>query len=63
MKTANIIRNGLNNGWKQKYKLIYKNLSKVLIESKVDYFQRPAENTGKSIKFSNLDSKVSSGVH
>ncbi|MBA6287471.1 hypothetical protein [Colwellia sp. MB3u-4] len=77
MKTANIIRNGINNGWKQKSKLIYKNLSKALIESKVEefdieqpfqklcylnYFQRPAEKTGKSIKVSDLDSKRSSSV-
>tara|TARA_R110002060_G_scaffold29939_2_gene40380 strand:+ start:277 stop:951 length:675 start_codon:yes stop_codon:yes gene_type:complete len=77
MKTANIIRNGLKDGWKKKSKLIYKNLSKALIESKVEefaieqpfqkvcylnYFQRPAEKIGKSIKVSCLDSQVSADV-
>ncbi len=37
MKTANIIPNGLNNGWK-KPKLVYKNLSKAIIESKIEEF-------------------------
>lgn len=77
MRTATIIQNGINNGWKEKSKLIYKNLSKALVESKVDefnveqpfhkicylnYFQRPAEVTGKSINASELDSKVSCAV-
>jgi hypothetical protein len=77
MKTANIIKNGLNNGWKEKSKLIYKNLSKALIESEIkefrveqpfnkicffNYFQRPAEITGKSIKISESDSQESCAV-
>jgi hypothetical protein len=77
MKTANIIKNGLNNGWKEKSKLIYKNLSKALIESEINefrvdqpfnkicyfnYFQRPADITGKSIKISDSDSQESSAV-
>jgi hypothetical protein len=77
MTTANIISNGLKNGWKEKSKLIYKNLSKALLESEINefrgdqpfneicyfnYFQRPAETTGKSIKVSESDSQKSSAV-
>ncbi|SNY49754.1 hypothetical protein SAMN06297280_1531 [Arsukibacterium tuosuense] len=77
MHTANIIQNGLNNGWKEKSKLIYKNISKALIESAVtgfavdepfaeicylNYFQRPAEKTGKSINVSEADARTSASV-
>ncbi|WP_448549590.1 hypothetical protein [Thalassotalea fusca] len=77
MNTENIIRHGLKNNWYEKSKLIYKNLSKALIESNLDefnveqpfhnicylnYFQRPAETAGKSIKVKDLDSQMSCKV-
>lgn len=77
METAGIIRKGLENGWKKKSRLIYKNLSNALIESGIsefnvsqpfnqicylNYFQRPAETLGKSIKVSESDSEHSAIV-
>jgi hypothetical protein len=77
MNTAGIIRNGLQSNWKEKSKLIYKNLSMALFESGINefktndpfnkicylnYFQRPAEKLGKSIKVSESDSRNSAIV-
>ncbi|PSW23424.1 hypothetical protein C9I94_14950 [Photobacterium swingsii] len=77
VKTRNIISNGIKSKWKSKSKTIYRNIEKVLFESEADfcssstafsriaflnYFQRPAEQTGKSIKVSQLDADVSKDV-
>lgn len=77
IKTRNIISNGIESNWKSKSKTIYRNIEKALIESNancserttafsniafLNYFQRPAEQTGKSIKVSKLDSDVSKSV-
>ncbi|WP_028304595.1 hypothetical protein [Oceanospirillum maris] len=77
IKTRNIISNGIESKWKSKSKTIYRNIEKALLESSanlseqksafntiafLNYFQRPAEQTGKSIKVSKLDSEVSKSV-
>lgn len=77
IKTRNIISNGISNNWKEKSKNIYRNIEKALFESQIfqekpvsafteicfmNYFQRPAEITGKSINVSSIDSKISSIV-
>ncbi|MGF1727933.1 hypothetical protein [Photobacterium nomapromontoriensis] len=77
IKTRNIIKNGINTKWKSKSKAIYRNIEKALFESNansceqstafsniafLNYFQRPAEQTGKSNKVSQLDSDVSKNV-
>lgn len=77
IKTRNIISNGIESKWKSKSKTIYRNIEKALLESNanlseqtsafntiafLNYFQRPAEHTGKSISVSELDSVVSKSV-
>lgn len=75
MNTAGIIKNGINRkGWKAKGHRIYTNLSRAMKETKIEefdveqpfnqisylnYFQRPAEVSGNSIKVSKLDSRNS----
>jgi hypothetical protein len=75
--TRGIISNGINTNWKSRSKAIYKNIEKALRESKMlvsddesvfvdlafmNFFQRPAEVTGKSINVSEIDSLVSDEV-
>lgn len=75
--TRNIINNGLNSKWKEKSKLIYKNIEKALLTSGfsdgaqlspfetisfMNYFQRPAQVTGKSLHHTPLDIKTSAEV-
>jgi len=77
IKTRNIISNGINTKWKDKSKAIYRNIEKALFETELykekqltvfsdiaflNYFQRPAQQTGKSIKVSKLDSDISNKV-
>ncbi len=71
--TRNIIKKSIANNWKLKSRLIYRNIEKVLYDSGLcsnedsafnqiafmNYFQRPAEVVGKSIKVSSLDRDVS----
>lgn len=65
--TRGIIRNGINNHWKSASKTIYRNIASAL-EARgfvsenpfmsiafMNYFQRPAEQTGESIRVSPLD--------
>jgi hypothetical protein len=73
LKTRSIIFNGINTKWRTKSKSIYRNIEKALFESTMfdekpltaftevafmNYFQRPAEKTGQSIKVSALDAKL-----
>ncbi len=73
IKTRNIIANGIDTGWKDKSKLIYKNIEQALFETDLyketeltafsdiaflNYFQRPAQQTGKSIKVSRQDAEL-----
>lgn len=75
--TRDIIRNGILNGWKQKSKLIYKNIETALLEAEVkapgnqtpistiafyNYFQRPAEKSGQSIRITSLDASHSAAT-
>jgi len=68
--TRNIIRNGIRNGWRSGSKLIYRNIEAALTEAGVkapngqtpistiafyNYFQRPAEKTGQSIRVTDID--------
>ena len=77
INTRNIISNGINTKWKSKSKTIYRNIEQALFETDIykneqltafsdiafiNYFQRPAQKTGKSIKVSKLDSEVSKKV-
>lgn len=77
IKTRNIISNGIQTKWGDRSKAIYRNIEKALFESLMfekkplsaftevafmNYFQRPAERTGKSIKVSQRDAEVSYAV-
>lgn len=77
MKTRSIIINGIKSNWKSRSKAIYRNIEKALFESELfekkpdsvfseisfmNFFQRPAEITGKSIKVSEEDLIVSKSV-
>lgn len=77
IKTRSIISNGIDTKWKGGSKAIYRNIERALFESLMfkekpltvftevafmNYFQRPAERTGKSINVSQIDAKVSYGV-
>lgn len=68
--TRDIVSNGIKNGWRPRSKLIYKNIEGALLEAKVtgpagetpfstiafyNYFQRPAEKSGDSIRVTELD--------
>lgn len=70
MITRNIINNGIINNWKERSKAIYRNTEKALFESTLftdksstayasvafmNFFQRPAQKTGKSIVVSEQD--------
>ncbi len=75
--TRNIINNGLQSDWKEKSKIIYKNIEKALLTSEfcddieispfdqiayMNYFQRPAQVTGKSLIHTPLDRERSAEV-
>ncbi|MGA6096616.1 hypothetical protein ACPESN_01895 [Stutzerimonas marianensis] len=75
--TRNIINNGLQSHWKGKSKLIYKNIEKALSNSGfgdctklspfdqiayMNYFQRPAQITGRSLVHTSLDRERSADV-
>lgn len=75
--TRNVIFNGINTNWKKKSKVIFKNTEDALFLSKLfsikpesayyniafmNFFQRPAEKNGKSIKVKDLDLSVSKQV-
>jgi len=75
MTTRSIIRNGLNTDWKGPSKTIYRNLSAALKKAGfsqeeapfvslayMNFFQRPAEKTGDSIKVKEIDRKVSAAT-
>jgi hypothetical protein len=77
VKTRNIILNGIKTNWKSHSKAIYKNTEKALFESNffdkkpvtaytdvgfMNFFQRPAEVSGKSIKVSEIDAMISNNV-
>jgi len=70
--TRSIIRNGLNSYWRGPSKTIYRNLTAALTTvgfsqekdpfmslAYMNFFQRPAEKTGESIKVKEIDRKVS----
>lgn len=65
LNTRKIIANGIQNGWKERSKSIYRNIETAIFESKLlldspataftevaymNFFQRPAESTGGSIR-------------
>ena len=75
--TRNIIANGLANQWREKSKSIYRNIEAAAVDAGVsastsdspfhsmafmNYFQRPAQVSGKSIVVSALDKSHSSAV-
>jgi len=75
--TRAIISDGIKNQWRKKAALIYRNIDTALRNSMLfqetpvnaftevacmNYFQRPAEVPGESIKVSGLDAKVSDEV-
>lgn len=74
--TRKVISIGIEQNWKSKPKTIYRNADKALMETRyysddktaftklafTNYFQRPAEHTGKSIKASKIDQEASSRV-
>lgn len=75
--TRNIIANGLANKWREKSKFIYRNIEAAAVDAGVsastsdspfhsmafmNYFQRPAQVSGKSIVVSALDKSHSSAV-
>lgn len=75
--TRNIIANGLANQWREKSKSIYRNIEAAAVDAGVsastsdspfhsmafmNYFQRPAQVSGKSIVASALDKSHSSAV-
>lgn len=75
MTTRNIIRNGLRNDWKGPSKTIYRNLSSALTSvgfspegdpfvrlAYMNFFQRPAETTGCSIRPTDIDRQVSAAT-
>lgn len=68
--TRNIVRNGIKNGWSERSKVIYKNIENALLDASIsgpagqtpistiafyNYFQRPAEKSGQSIRVTDLD--------
>ncbi|ANF23650.1 hypothetical protein [Stutzerimonas stutzeri] len=75
--TRGVINNGLRTDWKDKSKLIFKNIEKALLASGfgdgaehspfdqiayMNYFQRPAQVTGKSLVHTPLDQERSAEV-
>ncbi|MBF3053036.1 hypothetical protein HKW90_01265 [Pseudomonas aeruginosa] len=75
MRTRGVVAKGLETNWKGKSKTIFRRLSVSLAEAGLsngaapftslaymNYFQRPAEVTGKSIRVSDLDRMVSAQV-
>ncbi len=75
--TRNVIYNGINSNWKKKSKTIFKNTEAALFASNIfesnplsaydniaylNYFQRPAERHGESIKVKQQDKDVSREV-
>jgi hypothetical protein len=75
--TRNIVANGIANHWKEKSKTIYRNIEAAAVDAGVsmstadtpfhsmafmNYFQRPAQVSGKSIVVSALDRNHSSAV-
>lgn len=75
MTTRSIIRNGLKREWKGPSKTIYRNLSTALKMvgfapdaapfenlAYMNFFQRPAEKTGDSIKVKEIDRQVSAAT-
>ena len=75
MRTRGVVAKGLETNWKGKSKTIFRRLSVSLAEAGfsngaapfsrlayMNYFQRPAEVTGDSIRVSDLDRKVSAKV-
>ena len=77
VRTRAIIQNGINNRWKEKSKAIYRNIETALAASSafdegctqvfsriafMNFFQRPAEVSGASIKVSNQDAEVANTV-
>lgn len=77
IKTRNIISNGIETKWKSASKTIYRNIEKALFESDMfgnipdtafsdvafmNFYQRPAEITGKSIKVTKHDVVTSNDV-
>lgn len=75
MTTRSIIRNGLHNDWKGPSKTIYRNLSSALNAvdfspeedpfvhlAYMNFFQRPAERTGCSIRPTDIDRQVSAAT-
>lgn len=77
MNTRGIIRSGLESRWKEKSKLIYRNIEAALQDAQLDvpvgsspfqriaymnYFQRPAQVSGQSIVVTELDKQHSAAV-
>jgi hypothetical protein len=77
IKTRNIIRNGIRTKWRRKSKTIYRNIENALFASDycterpftaftevafMNYFQRPAQQSGKSIAVCGLDAKMAFSV-
>ncbi len=77
IKTRTIIANGIKNRWKEKSKLIYRNIEGALHSAGVsvveeaspfqgmafmNYFQRPAQVSGASIRVTELDRKHSAAI-
>ncbi|MHD0644876.1 hypothetical protein ACYPKM_04565 [Pseudomonas aeruginosa] len=75
MNTRGIIANGISKKWKGKSKTIYRNLTAALLDAGfpsdhpafsqlayMNFFQRPAEDTGDSIKVKEIDRQVSSST-
>ncbi|SDJ80460.1 hypothetical protein SAMN05444748_1241 [Variovorax sp. OV700] len=77
VRTRAIIQNGINNRWKGRAKVIYRNIETALAASSafgdgsaqvfariafMNFFQRPAEVSGDSIKVSNQDAEVANTV-
>ena len=75
--TRNVIFNGIKTNWKKKSKVIFKNTEDALFLSNLfpvkpesayyniafmNFFQRPAEKTGKSIKVKSVDLAISKQV-
>lgn len=75
MATRSIIRNGLHSDWKGRSKTIYRNLSSALVAENfsvedapftslayMNFFQRPAEKTGDSIRVKDVDRRISAAT-
>jgi hypothetical protein len=77
IKTRNIIRNGIRTQWRSKSKTIYRNIENALFASDycaeqpftaftevafMNYFQRPAQQSGKSIVACGLDAAMAFSV-